>query len=238
MTFTPASLRVRWLSMARRERALALAAALVLVLGLGELSLIEPPLVQRARLVREMQAQQLEQQALQQHLSGGVRDPDAPLRAQLDGLQAQVRVTEHEFSDLQNGLVQPQHMGALLQSLLTEHRGLRLLGLRSLPVTPIGDAGGARKILAANERTSGTAAAASPASAAGATGDDAWLYRHAVEVRVQGSYADMLAYLQSLESLPRRVHWGDLEIDARKHPANVMTVTLFTVSLEKSWWIL
>ncbi len=246
MTFTVAALRARWLSLARRERGLALAAALVLVLGFGELFLVEPPLTQRARLVREMQAQQREQHALQQHLGGGVRDPNAPLRTQLGGLQTQVRATEREFGELQNGLVQPQHMGALLQSLLTEHRGLRLLGLRSLPVTPIGDTGGVKKILAANERVGSAPSTASPASAAaavgapvaGAVGDDAWLYRHAVEVRVQGSYADMLAYLQSLESLPRRVHWGDLEIDARKHPANVMTVTLFTVSLEKSWWIL
>ena len=243
MTLDPVALRARWLRLARRERGLALTAALVLVLGLGELLLIEPPLTQRARLVREMQAQQREQQALQQALGGSVRDPNAPLRAQRDGLQTQVRAAEHEFQNLQNGLVQPQHMGALLQSLLTEHRGLRLLGLRSLPVTPIGDTGGVKKIMAANERA-GSAAAASAAAAApivavaAPAGDDAWLYRHAVEVRVQGSYADMLAYLNSLESLPRRVHWGDLEIDARKHPANVMTVTLFTVSLEKSWWIL
>ena len=241
MTLAPAALRARWQALARRERGLALAAALVLVLGLGELLLVEPPLTQRARLVREMQAQQREQQALQQALGAGVRDPNVPLRAQRDGLQAQVRAAEHEFRDLQNGLVQPQHMGALLQSLLTEHRGLRLLGLRTLPVTPIGDAGGVRKTVAANERAGSAAPAASAATAAPvavAAGDDAWLYRHAVEVRVQGSYADMLAYLHSLETLPRRVHWGDLEIDARKHPANVMTVTLFTVSLEKSWWIL
>lgn len=248
MTFNLAALRARWLSLARRERGLALAAALVLVLGIGELFLIEPPLKQRARLVREIETQQHDQQALQQHLGGVVRDPDAALRVQLGGLQTQVRATEREFRELQNGLVQPQHMGALLQSLLTEHRGLRLLGLRSLPVTPIGDTGGVKKILAANERVGSAPSTAAPASAAataavgapaaGSAGDDAWLYRHAVEVRVQGSYADMLAYLQSLESLPRRVHWGDLEIDARKHPANVMTVTLFTVSLEKSWWIL
>ena len=244
MTFDSVALRARWLALARRERGLALAAALVLVLGIGELLLIEPPLTQRARLVREMQAQQREQQALQQVLGGSVRDPNAPLRAQRDGLQAQVRAAEHEFRNFQNGLVQPQNMGALLQSLLTEHRGLRLLGLRSLPVTPIGDTGGVKKILAANERAGSAAPTTSAAATvpivaiAGAAGDDAWLYRHAVEVRVQGSYADMLAYLHSLESMPRRVHWGDLEIDARKHPANVMTVTLFTVSLEKSWWVL
>ena len=66
--------------------------------------------------------------------------------------------------------------------------------------------------------------------------DTAWLYRHGVEITVQGNYADMLAYLESLERLPRRVYWGALKIDAQKWPASQMTVTVYTISLEKTWW--
>ena len=36
----------------------------------------------------------------------------------------------------------------------------------------------------------------------------------------------------------RRVRWGDVEIDARSYPASTMTITLFTVSLERTWWVL
>lgn len=227
-----ASARARYFRLARRERGLAVLAAVVLIIGLGEQILIEPVLKRRALLLGQISAQRSERDTMQQHLAGTGGDPNAALRAQRDALLTQVRATDREFYALQSGLVQPQHMGALLQSLLTEHRGLQLLGLRSLPVTAVGEPG--------SDVAKKTATASAPGVAASDTGSaaEAWLYRHAVEIRVQGNYADMLGYLQALEAMPRRVHWGDLDIDARNSPANVMTVTLFTVSLERSWWVL
>ena len=224
--------RARYSRFARRERGLVVLAAVVLITGIGYLVLIEPALKRRAQLLGQIATQRGERDTLQQHLASPGRDPNAALRAQLDSLRTQVRATDREFHSLQNGLVQPQHMGALLQSLLTEHRGLQLLGLRSLPVTAIGEPGSA--VAKKSVGASGSGVAASD----NGSGPEAWLYRHAVEIRVQGSYADILGYLKALETLPRRVHWGDLDIDARNSPANVMTVTLFTVSLERSWWVL
>jgi MSHA biogenesis protein MshJ len=233
-------LGTRYLMLSRRQRGVTLVAALVLIAGLGEMALVEPVLREREHLLEviagETDAREHAQQrvaALQQPVS------NAALRSQLDLLQAQLAGTDKEFDRLQSGLMQPQHMGALLQSLLNEQRGLQLIGLRSLPVTAIGDAApiAARRVAVA----AGAAASGTPADAPVATppaSDDGWLYRHAVEVRVQGSYADMVDYLQAIESFPRRVHWGELEIDASNYPANVMTVTIYTVSLEKSWWVL
>jgi MSHA biogenesis protein MshJ len=228
-----APLRLRYLGFSRRERGLGLAAVLIVVAGLGELVFIEPALKQRAQLLRQMSSQQAERQSLQQRLAVSSQDPNGALRAQSATLKTQLQATDRQFETMQHGLVQPQHMGALLQSLLTEHRSLQLLGLRTLPVTGIGDMGSRKAAPAVDRAPTPVAAAAS-----GVTADDAWLYRHAVEIKVQGSYADMRAYLQQLEALPRHVHWGDLEIDARNYPLNIMTVTIFTVSLEKSWWIL
>lgn len=235
MNATLARLRTRYLKLSRRERALVLAATLVLGAGLGELLLVDPALRQRSLLLHQIAAQGVERDGLRKGLSGGREDQNTTLRGQLTALNAQLRANDSEFRVLQSGLVQPQHMGELLKSLLTEHRGLQLLSLRTLPVSSLTDASTASAVKAV---TVGERAGVAATAASGSASDEAWLYRHAVEIRVQGSYADMLGYLQQLEQLPRRVHWGDLEIDARSYPANVMTVTIFTVSLEKSWWVL
>jgi MSHA biogenesis protein MshJ len=235
----------RWRALPRRERGLLVVAAIVCVVGAGDLLLLEPALKDRARLLRQIGEQNTAREALEAGAGVLARDPEAAVREQLETLRMQLRATEREFESMQNGLVQPQHMGALLQSLLAEQHGLRLIGLRSLPVTPLGQTAMlATKKLAAES----AATAAAPIAAGAATYpttvaspsriDEAWLYRHAVEVRVQGSYADMLAYLRAIEGLPRHVRWGDLEIDARAYPASTMTITLFTVSLEKTWWVL
>jgi MSHA biogenesis protein MshJ len=226
------ALRTRHARLSRRERAIVAVATLVAVVLLGYALLVEPPLKRRALLERQIASQRTERDALSVALMPGSRDPNAALRAQLGTLQGQLRTTDREFGAIQNGLVQPQHMGALLQSLLTEHRGLQLLGLRTLPVSAAGDlSSDGRKAGAAPERAASASAATSPP-------EDAWLFRHGVEIRVQGTYADMTAYLQAIENLPRRVHWGSLEIDARRYPASVMTVTIYTLSLDRSWWVL
>lgn len=235
--------RARYLKLSARERGFALVAALILVAGIGELAFVDPALKRRAQALHQIASQQAERDGLLQRLAGLQQDPNGNMRTQVATLKTQLLATDREFNALQHGLVQPQHMGALLQSLLTEHRSLQLLGLRTLPVTGLADTWSASSAPSASGRKSATTndralAVGSAASGTGGTVDDAWLYRHAVEIRVQGSYADMMAYLQELEGLPRRVHWGDLEIDARRYPSNVMTVTIFTVSLEKSWWVL
>jgi MSHA biogenesis protein MshJ len=231
----PLALLARYARLSRRERALTLAAALALVVGLGHLLLVEPVLGEQRRTARRVEEQRAELLALRQARATPQADRNAALRSQLGELQAQLRATDRAFDELKNGLVQPQHMGALLQSLLGEHRGLQLIALRSLPVAAIGEPG-AKKAGASGEVAS-VAAPAKTGSAANAD-DEPWLYRHGVEIKVQGSYADMTLYLQALEHLPRRVHWGALEIDARRYPASVLTVTLYTVSPEKSWWVL
>jgi MSHA biogenesis protein MshJ len=143
-------------------------------------------------------------------------------------LRDQLQLADGEFAQVQRALVQPQEMGQLLGSLLQSHRGLQLVALKSVPVVSVSEMVGAPKV----------AAPTSAASSSTPNKDtrDAWLYRHGVEITVQGSYADMQAYLGALENLPRRVYWGELKIDAQKWPANTMTVTVYTLSLEKTWW--
>ncbi|RQP25323.1 type II secretion system protein GspM [Piscinibacter terrae] len=219
--------RSRFMALARRERGLVMACALVLVLGLGALLFIEPAYKQRVQLQRQMEQQQKDLAALGpqvQALQQRQRNPDAAVQAQLKALRDQLQLADGEFAQVQRALVQPQEMGQLLGSLLQSHRGLQLVALKSVPVMSVSELVGAPKV------------AAPASSVQNKDSRDAWLYRHGVEITVQGSYADMQAYLAALENLPRRVYWGELKMDAQKWPANTMTVTVYTISLEKTWW--
>ena len=220
----------RYAALARRERGLVLAATLALIVGLGLLLFIEPALKQRALLQRQITQQQADLDALQPQvalLKSRQRDPDAATRQQLEALRQQMRLADGEFEQLQRALVAPQDMGRLLESLLQGHRGLQLIALRNVPVVSVSEL-----------MAPGKPAASAASQAAKDTPKDSrdWLYRHGVQIIVQGSYADMQAYLLALEHLPRRVYWGELKIDAQRWPASTMTVTVYTISLEKTWW--
>lgn len=227
--------RTKYMALARRERLLMMVAAVALFLGLGTLLFIEPAFKQGSLLKRQMEQQRKDLDALRPQvlaLQTRQRDPDATALAQLNALRRQLQLADSEFAQVQSALVQPQEMGHLLESLLQSHRGLQLIALRSVPVVSVSELIDAPK----SGAPVAAASAASAAPAASAATKDAWLYRHGVEITVQGSYAEMQAYLAALEHLPRRVYWGELKIDARQWPANVMTVTVYTIGLEKTWW--
>lgn len=228
--------RARYMALARRERGLLMLASLVVCVGLGTLLFIEPAYKQRTLMQRQIAQQRAEIDSLRPQvlaLQARQRDPSAAVQAQLNALRRQLQLADSEFAQVQSALVQPQDMGQLLESLLHAHRGLQLISLRSVPVMSVADLINPPKPAAA---VAPAASAASQAASSNAPAKDAWLYRHGVEISVQGSYADMQAYLSALENLPRRVYWGELKIDAQHWPSNVMTVTVYTISLEKTWW--
>lgn len=230
------NIRRRYAALARRERGLVMAATLAGILAFGLLFLIEPAYKQRMQLARQQAQQQRDLDALRPQvasLQDRQRNPDAATLAQLKALTNQLQLTDAEFAQVQRSLVAPHEMGQLLESLLRSHSGLQLVGLRSVPVMSVTELmSGPASATAATPAVS----SASQPAAGHAAKDAAWLYRHGVEVTVQGSYADMQAYLAALEKLPRRVYWGELRLDARQWPANLMTVTVYTISLEKTWW--
>ncbi len=223
----------RYAALPHRERVLLPAAVCFAILMLGYLLLIEPARMQRVVLQQQLQVQTAELAVTQAQLDllrARVADPDAALKAQLAALRTQAHDTEAQFRQLQGSLVPPQEMTQWLSGLLQAQRGLHLVGLRSLAPTSVGEM--------VQKRTPAAASAPETAASAAAAADDAWLYRHGVELTVRGSYQELLAFLHTLERMPRRVYWGELRLDASASPAIVMTLTVHTLSVEKTWWLI
>ena len=225
----------RYAAMPHRERVLLPAALCFAILMLGHLLLIEPARKQHVLLQQQLQVQTAELTVTQAQLDllrARVADPDAALKAQLATLRTQAHDTEAQFRQLQGSLVPPQEMTQWLSGLLQAQRGLHLVGLRSLAPTSVGE------MVEAQKRPPAVASAPEAAASAAEAPGDAWLYRHGVEITVRGSYQELLAFLQTLERMPRRVYWGELRLDASASPAIVMTLTVHTLSVEKTWWLI
>jgi MSHA biogenesis protein MshJ len=138
------------------------------------------------------------------------------------------------------GLVAPQQMLALLQDLLGRQHGLRLRSLQSLGQTALNDTGlplaPGQNLPAGAPTPALTAAGRSPgATTATGTSTGPSLYRHTVELGVEGSYADLLAYLQALEALPHKLLWGPLKLDVERHPNVLLKLEVYTLSPQTAW---
>ena len=62
------------------------------------------------------------------------------------------------------------------------------------------------------------------------------VYKHGVEVVVEGSYASLLAYVARLEHQPWQVYWGKTVLSA-DYPKVVVSLTLYTLSLDRAWLV-
>ena len=130
------------------------------------------------------------------------------------------------FAVMENSLVPPERMPNLLEALIGRNSGLRLISLRTLPVTPVLDKGAAKA-------PEGALPADKPVEAPPAAG----LYKHGVEIRLEGGYQELAAYLARLEKSPQKLLWSSASLSADKHPKLVLTLTVFTLSLDRTWLI-
>jgi MSHA biogenesis protein MshJ len=219
-------LAARFDAMSRRERALVAFAALAGIVLVGKSLLIDPPLARAATAERLAQQQRAEaptiEAALQSLRARLAADPDAANKARLSLLQAEMGTLDAALKEIEGRLVPPERMNALLERMLAQHSGLRLVSLKSLAPVNLAEA---------------PPPAVAPGVAATGRGTEReWgLYRHGVELRLEGGYAELHAWLAQMESSPQRLLWGELRFEVVEHPRSLLTVTVFTLSTDKAW---
>jgi MSHA biogenesis protein MshJ len=215
-----------------RERALIfLAVALVLIVSVN-LLLIDPLLTRSRNLQQRIVQEELQIKAMraqiEESVAASTADPDADLRLRLESLRLQSEQAAETLQDIQSGLVPPQRIPALLQDLLRHNRSVSLVAMKTLPVETLGVATTA----AASVPPAGAAAGERTEPPAGPMGA---VYKHGVEITVQGSYLDLLRYLEGIEALPWQMFWGTADVDGKDYPTVTLTLRLYTLSLDEAW---
>ena len=219
-------------ALSQRERIMTFAAsAAVLVFVVHMLAI--GPLQRKQVLLRSQLVQQQNTIAgiddqIARKLKEAEADPDAPVRARLQAVREEsVRVTEG-LRAMQQGLVAPERMAPLLESILRADGRLKLVSVRTLPVEPL-SAIGVRK--GAGGALPGGSEGAAPVPAT----KHELLFRHGVELTVRGSYLDMVDYMSALEAMPTRLFWGKAQLEVEEYPSVRLTLSLYTLSLDEKW---
>lgn len=216
--------------MSLRERAMVFAASAALI-AFAVYALLLSPLFQRQN---ELQRQIAKSQNLikgiddeiSKKIDGFVVDPDIATRARLAGLKTEIGTLSDSLRAMQNGLVAPERMTPLLEKILRSNGRLKLVGMRTLPVLPMNE--GSYAIAPA-------LSAAPAASAAPAPQPINLLFRHGVQLTVRGNYLDMVNYMSALENMPTQLFWGQAALVVEDYPTAQLTLTLYTLSLDKKW---
>jgi MSHA biogenesis protein MshJ len=238
-------------AMTLRERAMVFLAVVASILFLVYTVAFEPLLVKQRMLQTQIKQQQNQIAGIDTEISVKAQayatDPDTPARERLKSLGQEIEHTRSGLLSMQKGLVAPEKIAPLLEQLLRGNGKLRLMSMKTLPATGLTEAAqaaqapSAAKPTVAGPPTSAAAAAATvpPATAGAPAAPPAkpheLLYRHGVEIVLQGSYLDMVNYMDELERLPVQLFWGKASLDAQQYPNSRLTLTLYTLSLDSKW---
>ena len=219
-------------AMTLRERAMVFTAVVAGILFLIYTVSAEPLLKKQSALQLQIKQQQNQITGIDQEIvakaQGFKIDPDAATREQLNAVRRDIDATSNSLMAVQKGLVAPDKIAPLLELLLRGNGRLKLISLKTLPVTGLNEAA---KPAAAQTPVPAPTPAGQPAPAK----PRELLYRHGVEIVVQGSYLDMVNYMAALESLPVQLFWGKANLDAQQYPNSRLTLTLYTLSLDQKW---
>ncbi|MEZ5507501.1 MAG: hypothetical protein R3F38_16690 [Gammaproteobacteria bacterium] len=192
-----------------RERAIIGGAIAVLLLGIFDQLLLRPWLQERESITKEQQKIRASSEQLSLQLTELeaqlANDPNRVLQDKIAQLLERHRRLDADIARITDGMIAPEKMPALLGELLSERSGLKVQSIKTFP---------ARQLLTTEQG-----------------GDEApAIYRHDLELRLQGSYAQVQRYLESIESLQETLVWDVLDFTMEQYPRGELLLAVHTLS--------
>lgn len=217
--------RTRIDDMSLRERVMIFMAAAFVVITVINALLLDPLLAKQRLKYNQVVQQQENMKALQAQTEALLRakqeNQQSPLRQRINALQKQLSEQEAYLQSRRDRLVAPEKMAELLEKMLGKHGRLQMVRMETLPVgllvekPPVAPGG-------------------APAAASAEEGRQQ-VFKHGLRISLRGSYAELASYIAALERMPTQMFWGEANLTVEQYPDAVLTLTLYTLSLEKIW---
>lgn len=218
--------------MSLRERAMIFVASTFVVISLLNVILLDPLLAKQKMLsaqVVQQQEKMKELQAQMQNLLQAKRDDEhSPLRDHLAQLKQQLQEQDGYLQSRRDRLIEPNKMADLLKQVLNKNGSLQLVELKTLPVSLLIEKPQAAEIAAQPNAANSRDRLKQP-------GSQKQIFKHGVRITVRGGYLDLMRYVTELEKMPAQMFWGEAILSVEKYPDAVFTLTLYTLSLDKTW---
>lgn len=134
-------------------------------------------------------------------------DPSLALNEERASLEAEVAALDARLEETVGRFVPPTQMPKLLESVVARHQGVVLVRVKSLPAEPV-------RVREDREPS---------------------LYRHPLQVELDGSYFAIKSYLEDLEGSSWRLAWRTLEYQVIEHPRAKVLIEIETLSPDRNW---
>ncbi len=134
-------------------------------------------------------------------------------------MQADISGLENQLQSVSQNLIKADQLPQALQEVLEKTSQLTLLEVKTLPAKEL-------QFVALTTEKNTQPAAVSEETSAG-------VFQHVVELRVSGSYSQVVQLLIALEHLPWRFYWQSLDYNVDHYPNAEVILRVYTLSSEE-----
>ncbi|MFT5220256.1 MAG: MSHA biogenesis protein MshJ [Gammaproteobacteria bacterium] len=131
---------------------------------------------------------------------------------QLEKLKLELNSVEQELQVKAKEMIDPERMFRLMTQLIYKESQLTLKSLKRLEVKP-----------------------AIPLAEGQSKENQVGIFRHVLEIELDGKYADIVAYMQALENLEWKLFWDQVEVVSNDYPLTRLKLVISTLSTRKEW---
>lgn len=208
-------------SMTVRERLLIAFAGIVVIYGLAEVLYFEQLRVEHKKLDNQMDRLKKDRQNYENELLVLRAKKEKPkrLEQEIKSLDERIRGIEDEILGFSDVMTQPKAMTDILKSILSQRGDLSIKSLKNEEAKPIRfepnkaeDKSEPKKEL-----------------------PKASLYRHSLELVLEGSFDSAKSFLKKMEASNKNIYWELIEYEVLEYPQGELTIRVFTLSRVKEW---
>ena len=203
-----------------RERILVLTGFLAVIYIAWDTFLITP--IIKANTALNMQFQTIKQQMSdleKRHVIASdllAQSRRKQLVREIGQVEQKINNFNSQISQRLQGRVAPEEMAGLLNDVLQKNHKLELIQINNLEAEPF-----------ITQNKTDQKESIDP--------DLVGIYRHSMEMELQGAYLDILDYLQELEALQWKIFWDDVKMDVQEYPVVRVNIKVHTFSLKDGW---
>jgi hypothetical protein len=194
-----------------RERYLFIATLVAVVLLLTQLLLVITGMNKHDSVMSRIKQKQTESARVNQLLldyQAAINNPRImALQNSNDDLSSKIELLEERIGDINEKLMSPDNMIALLKELIDKEQQLTVLSFNVLPVTTI---------------------------ESNVDGGNLF-YQHSLSMTLEGEFDSLTRYLSDIEAQPNQLFWDDLIIETENFPTLKIKLNVHTLSQDEEW---
>ncbi|TWX49204.1 hypothetical protein [Colwellia hornerae] len=153
------------------------------------------------------------------------KDPNASLNKQISQYKERLNKVDINLLKLTSDLIDPVQMRYALMQLLKTQKGVSLQSFQVIAAQPLNIA-----TSTAEANIAGTKAAEIDPNQQALV-----LYRHAIKIKLSGSYFQLRDYLTQLEGLSWKFFWQEFNYQLKEYPVSELEIEMYSLSTKREF---